>query len=128
MKVRKSIDIQEAELARAKRMADKSNLSLNQYLVDAVIAANDGEQSAARIDDATDSLKQTIAQFEGEVSRLRSDLQEETAAVVRAMEAMNQRVIDDNRNLIAKFISLLSEVIPTSGPSGFPSNTHFPAP
>ncbi|WP_303749361.1 hypothetical protein [Stenotrophomonas pigmentata] len=128
MKVRKSIDIQEVELARARRMADKANLSLNQYLVDAVIAANDGEQTTARIDDATDSLKQTIAQLEGEVSRLRSDLQEETGAVVKAMEAMNQRVIEDNRNLIAKFISLLSDVVPTSAPSGYPSTSHFPAP
>ncbi len=128
MMVRKGFDIPEVELARAKRLADKAGLPLNRYLREAVIAANDGVQSVERLDEANTALKETIAQLEREISQVRVELQQETAAVVQALEAQNQRVIDDNRTLLTKFLKSLSQVVSTTLPSSDPPSYLPPAP
>lgn len=70
--LRKSFDIPEAELARAKRAADRANVSLNEYLRRAVVTSNDGHDNAAamtelatdmrrQLDDARSESAQTMA-------------------------------------------------------------------
>lgn len=57
--LRKSFDIPEAELARAKRAADRAKVSLNEYLRRAVVASNDGHDHAAAMTElATDMRRQ----------------------------------------------------------------------
>lgn len=124
MSVRKSFDISESELARSKRMAERQGVSLNRYLHQAVIAANDSETSVLRLEEAEAKLTTALARMDQEVLRMRTDLHQESMAVMSAMEAQHQQVIEDNRALMAKFIGALSSILSTntvgSSPSGPP--------
>lgn len=114
MSVRKSFDISESELARSKRMAERQGVSLNRYLHQAVIAANDNETSVLRLEEAEAKLTGALARMDQEVLRMRTDLHQESMAVMSAMEAQHQQVIEDNRALMAKFIGALSSILSTN--------------
>lgn len=114
MSVRKSFDISENELARSKRMAERQGVSLNRYLQEAVIAANNNETSVLRLEEAEAKLTAALARMDQEVLRMRTDFHQESLAVMSAMEAQHQQVIEDNRALMGKFISALSSILSTN--------------
>ena len=64
--LRKSFDIPEAELARAKRAADRANLSLNEYLRRAVVESNDGHDHAAAMTELATDVRRQLDDFRSE--------------------------------------------------------------
>lgn len=114
MTVRKSFNIEESELARSRRMAERQGVSLNRYLHQAVIAANDCETSVLRLEEAEANLIATLARMDQEVLRMCSDFHHESVAVMTAMNVKHGEVIEDNRALIGKFISILSPMLASS--------------
>lgn len=118
MSVRKSFDISESELARSKRMAERQGVSLNRYLNEAVIAANNNETSVLRLEEAEAKLTAALVRMDQEVLRMRTDFHQESVAVMAAMDAQHQQVIEDNRALMAKFIGALSTILATNDTNG----------
>lgn len=118
MSVRKSFDISESELARSKRMAERQGVSLNRYLNEAVIAANNNETSVLRLEEAEAKLTAALVRMDQEVLRMRTDFHQESVAVMSAMDAQHQQVIEDNRALMAKFIGALSTILATNNTTG----------
>lgn len=118
MSVRKSFDISENELARSKRMAERQGVSLNRYLHQAVIAANNNETCVLRLEEAEAKLTAALVRMDQEILRMRTDFHQESVAVMSSMDTQHQQVIEDNRALMAKFISAISTILSTNNTNG----------
>lgn len=123
MAVRKSFDISASELARSKRMAERQSVSLNRYLQNAVIAANDNETCVLRLKEAEARITAALARMDQEVLRMRTDFHHESVVVMSAMDAQHKQVIEDNRALMTKFIGALSSVLATDNSTSSASPT-----
>lgn len=136
--VRKSFDINENELQRARQCAHEQGVSLAAYIRQAVISRNDGVESSAAIDAAAKRLDALVDRVDRDMTQLRLDLLEQEEARGRAALSLHEQAAADNRDLLIKSIkvmgehiaSILQPVQPKTGsgrPAGPGSNSIIPS-
>ena len=109
--LRKSFDIAEQELQRAKRCASAGGMSLNRFIRNGVINQSDCQDTQQSLHSAKLEVDNSINQLRGEIAKIRQTLLEETERSALLTREEVSQSIGRNEELMKTFIRALSKVL-----------------
>lgn len=129
-KVRRSFDIEEADLKEARRLAKSRGLSLFRYFQDAVAEKNAGTTSLDLMRAMEERLTSQMAKLRTDHERTRLELRDDFDGLAEQLSEQNQKLLKTTDAQIRAFINLLREHLAepeestSDGGSWAPGNTY----
>ena len=113
--VRKSFNIEQKDLDEAKRLAAAQEITLFEYLQQAVQEKNAGATTVHLMRDMEDRLVKQMARLRSDTDRTRVEMRDDFDAFAEQLNEQNQKLLKTNDAQIRGFISALREEL--AGPA-----------
>ena len=112
---RKSFDIDEQELADAKRRASEAGVSLNRYIRLAVVEKNVGHSVTVDLAAMRGNIDHLIARLDKQSHALRASVSDDVEQSMAAMRQENSEFITRQQELLKQFLLTLGQQLTGQG-------------